>query len=176
VQQVIVLRLNVLGDFIAPFAWFLYQKIVYLQKTLTMKNRYNYFIYLSGTLFILLISSACSSSKTSTDAAGKATDNARGVYQSLADHLRRNPSVRIIGNGEDIQVVVRGMDTFGGNIEPLFVIDGSQVGNSYAQANRMVDVNDIRSVQVLNVTDATSAYGLRGSKGAVVIRTKTSNK
>ncbi|HMO39977.1 MAG TPA: TonB-dependent receptor plug domain-containing protein [Saprospiraceae bacterium] len=126
-------------------------------------------------LFILLLclAGACTIQRSSAVAPVEKIDNTPGVYQSLADYLRRIPSVRIAGTGEDISVYVRGTDTFTGEREPLFVIDGSLVGESYASAVRLVDVNDIRTVQVLTATDATAQYGLRGNKGAVVIRTKS---
>ncbi len=110
-----------------------------------------------------------SSSDTTVEPRSKGTP---GVYQSLVDYLRRHPSIRIIGSGEDTQVFIRGMDTIVGETEPLFVIDGTMVGNSYVLAARIVDVNDIKSVEVFGVSEATTRYGLRGGQGAVVIYTK----
>lgn len=121
------------------------------------------------TLFVITL--ACTSTQQATTGA-RPPKETTGVYQSLVDYLRRHPSVRVIGTGEDVQVFVRGIDTLIGEIEPLFVVDGSLVGESYAEANRIVDVNDIKSVNVLNAIDATNQYGLRGSRGAVVIKTK----
>lgn len=126
---------------------------------------------LAACLVVLFaIFSACSSSKSTTNSHTTKVENT-GVYQTLADYLRRSPSVKIIGTGDDIQVMLRGVDSFGGNVEPLYVVDDAQL-ETYAQASRTVDVHDIRSVQVLNMMEATSSYGLRGSRGAIVIKTK----
>ena len=119
---------------------------------------------------LFLVFSSCSGTKKTAETTTAMPANT-GVYQTLADHLRRNPSVKIIGTGEDIQVMLRGVDSFGGSVEPLYIIDNNQM-DTYAQASRSVDVNDIRSVQVMNMMEATTSYGLRGSRGAIVIRTK----
>ncbi len=101
------------------------------------------------------------------------TSSQTGGYLTLADYLRRYPSVRITGNAEDLRVFIRAADTMQPeSFEALFVIDRNTFADSYAQAVRLVDVNDIQSVVVLKPLEATSQFGLRGSNGAVVIKTK----
>jgi TonB-dependent SusC/RagA subfamily outer membrane receptor len=129
-------------------------------------------ILVSCILIMPLFWSACVSTEA-TSAGHSDAYNTRGVYQSLADYLRRSPKLMVVGSGENIQVLLRGIGTVSKDIEPLFVIDGTPAGSSYVQATRLVDVNDIQSVEVLTVAEASSFYGMRGSKGAVVIRTKT---
>lgn len=135
-----------------------------------MKTGYIFYVATYSLLVFVTLGISCKSAKDGGTASQQKVT--AGVYQSLLDYLRRDPSVKIEGNGEDARVFVRGKDTINGNSEPLFVIDGSMVGESYTQASRMVDVNDIKSVTVLKLVDATAQYGLRGNKGAVVIRTK----
>lgn len=139
-----------------------------------MKLKASRILNIIATIALLITVGACSSTqKSNVEIDNTLTPReTTGVYQSLADYLRRLPSVRIIGNGEDTQVFIRGLDNVNGEIEPLFVINGSPVGESYALATRLVDVNDIKSVRALNIADATSQYGLRGNRGAIVIRTK----
>lgn len=91
---------------------------------------------------------------------------------SLADYLRRVPGVQVRGSGASAQVSIRGGSSLGGNNSPLYVIDGSQVGNNYASAASQVDPNDIDSVNVLKDASATSAYGMQGSSGVIIIKTK----
>ncbi|MDX1587029.1 MAG: hypothetical protein R3222_09800, partial [Balneolaceae bacterium] len=40
--------------------------------------------------------------------------------------------------------------------------------------NAIVDVNDIEHIEVLKGSEAGSQYGLRGSNGVIIIKTKTS--
>ncbi|MBL7858260.1 MAG: SusC/RagA family TonB-linked outer membrane protein [Cyclobacteriaceae bacterium] len=63
---------------------------------------------------------------------------------------------------------LRGITTFGGNSEPLVVIDGI-VGASLDN----VDPNDIASMDVLKDGSAAAIYGARGSSGVILITTKS---
>ena len=92
------------------------------------------------------------------------------AFLSLADLLRREPGVLVQGSGSNAKVTIRG--GAGANFsDPLFVIDRVPVGNSYAQAAGMVDVNDIANVNVLKGSDAQQ-YGTRGNSGVIEITTK----
>ena len=93
---------------------------------------------------------------------------------SLADYLKRVPGVQVTqaGNTGEAMVFVRGNNTMTGQREPLFVINGVNVGSGYNNAAPLVDVNDISSVQVLKAGNETAAYGLQGSNGVIVIKTK----
>jgi TonB-linked SusC/RagA family outer membrane protein len=71
--------------------------------------------------------------------------------------------------GADSQVILRGVGSINGNIEPLFIIDGTPVdGDNF----RSINPNDIASVSVLKDAAATAVYGNRGSNGVIVINTK----
>lgn len=63
---------------------------------------------------------------------------------------------------------LRGVTTFGGNAEPLIVIDGI-VGASLDN----VDPNDIASMDVLKDGSAAAIYGARGSSGVILVTTKS---
>ena len=92
----------------------------------------------------------------------------------LYAYLRRVPGVQVSVQGQDnVRVLVRGLSTINMENDPLFVIDNVPVGNSYAQAANMVDVNDIQYVSVLKDPSETSIYGFRGSNGIIMIRTKS---
>lgn len=94
-------------------------------------------------------------------------------YRSLADYLRQVPGVNIQGSGDNVFVTIRGISSFQSGNTPLYVIDGQAVGNSYSQANRMVDPRYIDYVRVLKGPDA-SIYGVRGANGVIEIVTKKS--
>ncbi len=61
-----------------------------------------------------------------------------------------------------------------GSNRPLFVVNKQQVGRNYSVVNSIVDVNDIEHIEVLKGSEAGSRYGLRGSNGVIIIKTKTS--
>ncbi|RMF24879.1 MAG: hypothetical protein D6765_11100 [Bacteroidetes bacterium] len=137
----------------------------------------------NALFFGLLLLAACTASRSTTDAEapreeGSASVSANEVEVTneslpLYQYLRRIPGIQVTGSGDNVLVSVRGggMSDFGGN-EPLYVIDGARIGNSYAQAAAAVSVNDIKSVTVLKDAASTSAYGLAGANGVILIRTK----
>jgi TonB-linked SusC/RagA family outer membrane protein len=71
--------------------------------------------------------------------------------------------------GADSTIILRGVGTLNGNVEPLFVIDGIPVDED---GFRSVNQNDIASIDILKDAAATSIYGNRGANGVIVIRTK----
>lgn len=64
-------------------------------------------------------------------------------------------------------VRLRGISTFGANVQPLVVIDGV-IGASLDN----IDPNDIESVNILKDGSAAAIYGTRGSSGVILITTK----
>ena len=71
--------------------------------------------------------------------------------------------------GAKSTVVIRGLGTFNGNSDPLYVIDGFP---SNSDNFRSINPNDIASVDVLKDAAAISEYGSRGSNGVIVIKTR----
>lgn len=88
----------------------------------------------------------------------------------LANQLQGQASgVTVIGSGqpgEEPQVRIRGINTFGNNT-PLYVIDGVPT-----QAVADFNTNDIASVQILKDAGAASIYGSRANNGVIIITTK----
>ena len=66
-------------------------------------------------------------------------------------------------------VLLRGIGSINGNVEPLFVIDGMPMSSANF---RSINPNDIESVSVLKDAGATSIYGNRGANGVIVVKTK----
>jgi len=110
---------------------------------------------------------SCSSVKT----APLTKDENRGTrqYITLMDYMRGVPGVQIHNEN---YLTIRGLQSAEAGQEPLYIIDGAQVGNSFVAAKDYVDPNDIDKVIVLKDFASTSAYGLRGSNGVIVIKTK----
>jgi TonB-linked SusC/RagA family outer membrane protein len=81
--------------------------------------------------------------------------------------------------GGSANLLIRGVKSLGGG-NPLIVIDGSPVNNTYTQeksidyGNALSDINqeDIESINVLKGAAASALYGERGLNGVIVITTK----
>jgi TonB-linked SusC/RagA family outer membrane protein len=70
--------------------------------------------------------------------------------------------------GERSTVRIRGVTSFQNN-DPLYIIDGQPVEDSYAN---FINPNDVESIQVLKDASAASIYGSRASNGVIIITTK----
>jgi TonB-linked SusC/RagA family outer membrane protein len=110
------------------------------------------------------------------------------------------PGVNITGGngapGAGTRITIRGNNSFTGNNQPLFVVDGipfdnsvnanatgvSGQGQGYNQStvtsNRAYDIdpNNIESMTVLKGAAASALYGSRAANGVVVITTKAGSK
>jgi TonB-linked SusC/RagA family outer membrane protein len=70
--------------------------------------------------------------------------------------------------GSRSTVRVRGVSSFHDN-DPLYIIDGTPVEDSYLN---FLNANDIGQIQVLKDASSASIYGSRASNGVVIIETK----
>lgn len=59
-----------------------------------------------------------------------------------------------------------------GSADPLYVVDGVQVGTSIDFLNP----NDVESIEILKDASATAIYGTRGANGVIMITTKNGGK
>lgn len=87
--------------------------------------------------------------------------------------------------GASSRITIRGNSSLTGNNQPLFIIDGVPVDNSYNSGNTasggtdfgspINDINpdDIESMTVLKGPNAAALYGSRAQNGAIVITTKS---
>lgn len=66
-------------------------------------------------------------------------------------------------------IILRGVGTINGDVEPLFIIDGIPVDEA---GFRSLNQNNISSFSILKDAAASSIYGNRGKNGVVVITTK----
>ena len=105
-----------------------------------------------------------------------AEDISRSPGQSLEQMLlARVPGLTIekAADGRN-KLILRGKNTIVGDDEPLFVVNGIPLGPAVGGNLSAIDVHDIETVQVLRDAAATSAYGVRGGNGVIIIRTKQS--
>jgi TonB-dependent SusC/RagA subfamily outer membrane receptor len=94
---------------------------------------------------------------------------------SLVDHLRRVSGVQVSGNGNNAKITIRGINSFYGSSEPLFVVNGQPLGGGLADAIQVVPVESIQSIRVLKNATDIGFYGVRGANGVIVIDLKKSN-
>ncbi len=71
--------------------------------------------------------------------------------------------------GQSGTIIIRGLSSLSGDIEPLFIVDGIPVDQDNF---RSINQNDIADIQVLKDASATSVYGNRGLGGVILITTK----
>lgn len=122
--------------------------------------------------------------------------------RSEPDPLRalqgKMPGVNITGAGgapgQSTKINIRGMSSFTGNTQPLFIVDGipfdnstnstdptgttTSSGSNTVFSNRAFDLdpNNIESISVLKGAAASALYGSRATNGVVVVTTKASRK
>lgn len=72
--------------------------------------------------------------------------------------------------GAELDILIRGGTSLGGNNAPLYVIDGFPTDTDVGST---INVQDIESINILKDASATSIYGARGSNGVILITTKS---
>ena len=104
------------------------------------------------------------------------------------------PNVNVTSQSADpggsVNIQIRGVKTFSGDGQPLFIVDGVPVDNSSINTqgqfannmeqgtvnpNRIADLNpnDVESVTILKGSAAAAIYGARAAQGVVLITTKS---
>jgi TonB-linked SusC/RagA family outer membrane protein len=91
--------------------------------------------------------------------------------------------------GGSTKILIRGINSLGGNNNPLWVVDGvpifdsnittgSQITGGFDTGNRAQDINpdDIESISILKGAAAAALYGSRAANGAIIVTTKRGNK
>ncbi|MEZ4810071.1 MAG: Plug domain-containing protein [Allomuricauda sp.] len=125
-------------------------------------------------LFILLAFlslASCSSTKNTADKqdlAQELTDKNRGNF-TLLQRIRQLPGV-VIRNGVPYFNKASNSITGQSAIEPLYVLDGYIVGNSFNSVNQLVDNFNVKSIEVLTGPEAAT-YGSRAASGVIKIKT-----
>ncbi|SHF00402.1 TonB-linked outer membrane protein, SusC/RagA family [Mariniphaga anaerophila] len=76
--------------------------------------------------------------------------------------------------GAAATVRIRGTNSVKGNNSPLYVIDGFIAGSDFDL--NTLNVNDVKSIEVLKDATALSIYGTRGAAGVILITTKSGKR
>lgn len=135
--------------------------------------------YLLSSLLIfgLLFISGCASTGSTTSDNTRRSGNEIVVDNpnlGLDVYLRRLSGVRVQGSGQNAQISIRGSSssTLQSDPRPLFVIDGVRAGRSFSQIYTMLNMQNVNSIRVVNLSRATILYGHEGSNGVIEIDTK----
>jgi TonB-dependent starch-binding outer membrane protein SusC len=127
---------------------------------------------------------ACSGSNPpqtgSAPAPAAGTVTAEQISQSPGESIeqqimKRSPGVWV-GRTSDgsLAVRIRGGSSLMGNNEPLYIVDGSPFAPGPNGALTGLNPQDIDTIKVLKDPADLTMYGVRGSNGVIVIKTKRS--
>jgi len=106
------------------------------------------------------------------------------VFESLSGKVAGVDITAPAQVGASSKVIIRGFSSLSGN-SPLYVIDGSPIGNasssgtgntrSFDAGNGIgdIDPNNIESITILKGAAASALYGSRASNGVILITTKS---
>ena len=121
-------------------------------------------------LFLLLLLGSCSASKTSDYDKAKAKEIAEQNNKNIAliDRIRRLSGITL-RNG--VPFFIKSANQVSGNAtEPLYILNGYPVGNSFQSVNQLVESFNVKTVEALSGSDAAE-YGSRAASGVIRITT-----
>lgn len=131
--------------------------------------------------FATIAVAACGSSgpraETAPAPAGTVTGDElsrRSANESPEKALQgRFPGVDVSqGNDGGLVIRIRGATGFGGNNDPLYVVDGMAITPGPGGSLSGFTAEDIASIKVLKDPASLSMYGSRGANGVILITTK----
>jgi TonB-dependent SusC/RagA subfamily outer membrane receptor len=120
-----------------------------------------------------LILGACGSSEGT--ASGDRSDREsleekNRISISLLNQIRRIPGIAL-RNGVPVFTKNTTDISMGVPIEPLYVLNGYPIGNSFSDVDQIVDNVNVQKIETMTDSDA-SFYGSRGANGVILITTK----
>lgn len=135
-------------------------------------KRLQAFLSVTLTAFLLILAGCATSGNSNTKSTEYQNKVSSNEQLSLADYLRRLSGVRVVGTGDNITVTIRSnMSISNTNEQPLFIVDGQEVGRTFSQAKQMVTKGRIKSVKAIPPSRA-SMYGIQGAAGVIIIETE----
>lgn len=119
-------------------------------------------------VFFLCLGMLC----MSTDAGAQAKTNLlpQGTYRTIFDMLKDVPGldVRSTNDKNGGSVTIRGISSLRNQTNPLIVVDGT----IYSGDLSAINPQDVDGISVLKDAASTTAYGVQGSAGVILITTK----
>lgn len=100
-------------------------------------------------------------------------DIERAPGRSVEEILKgRVAGVEVTEGQGGIAVRIRGVSSIYGNNDPLYVLDGVPITPGPGGVLMGIGPYDIESIKVLKDPAETTLYGMRGSNGVILIKTK----
>jgi TonB-dependent SusC/RagA subfamily outer membrane receptor len=135
---------------------------------------------LAGLGLVLALVAGCKSAQRTENQAPPprrddvtAEDIERAPGQPIEEILKGRVAGVTVTQGEGGLVVrIRGVSSFYGNNEPLYVLDDVPITPGPGGALKGISPYDIESINVLKDPADTALYGVRGANGVIVIKTK----
>lgn len=130
------------------------------------------YLFLIGCIASLSLTSCGGAKKTDADGPSvqQDLDRKNSAVIPLITRIRRLPGVTL-ENGVPVFVKSNNAIQSGRAGEPLYVVDGLIIGNSYRDVKDIINPVDVESVKGLSGADA-AFYGSRGAQGVIVITTR----
>lgn len=129
-------------------------------------------IYHIALLLITITALSCGSSQKSTTATASSAEEIEERNQGhvpLLTRIRRLPGVVLKNGAPTIAKNTNSVSSFGSG-EPLYVLDGQIIGNSFNRINDVVDNYNVKSVKILKGAEA-SQFGAQAASGVIAITT-----
>ncbi len=129
------------------------------------------FNLLSFLIFFLALV-GCGASKPSPERQGTLRESLRDknrVSFSLLDQIRQIPGITL-RHGVPVFVKSTNRIQDDSGFEPLYVLDGYIVGNSFRDADQLVIAASVAEIKTINGPEA-SFYGSRGANSIIMITT-----
>lgn len=144
-------------------------KTVHNRNSIPMKK----LLYLFFALLLTLPATGCGSSKNADGGnAGlqEKMDERNSAVIPLITRIRRLPGMTV-ENGVPVFVKAQNTAQSGQSNEPLYVLDGQVIGNSFRRVRDVVNTVDVKSIKPISGAEA-SFYGSQGANGVILITTK----
>ena len=121
--------------------------------------------------FVAMLTFACSSTKDIIPSNAGSTKIDYSGKRELIDYLRGTAGVEVRGSGDDILILVRGVKSITADNNPLYIVDGVNMGRNYANAANAANSFEIIRVNVLTPPRA-GKYGYQGQNGVIEVFVK----
>lgn len=119
---------------------------------------------------LFLTVASCGSTASSSNIQENDLEANKRVGITLMDQIRRLPGISM-RNGVPIFVKSTSSINPGVPIEPLYVLNGYVLGNSFRDVDQLVDNVNVEKIEVLTDSEA-SFYGSRAANGVILITTR----